>query len=255
VIRSPIDGVVGTSRFDRGAVIRGADKTPLTVVSRIDPLFVTFSMSALDYLTVRRRARSVGERQREEKQGKALEAEVSITLPDDTAYRFAGRVDFTDPQVAPETGTFEVRAVVPNPDRELLPGQYTRVTLPLTFQRDALLIPEQAVVIAQGGVYVMVALPTNRIERRLIVPGPVVDGRMVVARGLAEGERIVVHGINKVRHGSLVDAITVARHEAEVEAQRTESLRGPPPGASRAGQEGGGGPKDDPVQAPSRNQP
>ena len=70
-----------------------------------------------------------------EQQGKALEGRVSITLPDESIYRYEGIVGFTDPQVNPQTGTFAVRAIVPNPDKELLPGQYTRVKMPLEIRR------------------------------------------------------------------------------------------------------------------------
>ncbi len=226
-IKSPIDGVVGSTRFDVGAVIRAADKMPLTTVNRIDPLYVSYSMAALDYLNARRRALGYAERQKAEKEGKALEGEVEMTLPDDTTYAYKGRVAFTDPQVNPETGTFEVRAVVPNPDRELLPGQYTRVTMAVAVNEDALLIPEEAIVVAQGGIYVMVVLPNNHIERRLIVPGPIVEGRMVVAKGVSEGERIVLRGINKVYHGALVDPITLAQHEAELKRESDAAIKAP----------------------------
>ena len=96
---------------------------------------------------------------------------VTITLPDDSIYRYKGAVGFTDPQVNPQTGTFAIRAIVPNPDRELLPGQYTRVRMPLEVREGALLIPEECIVIEQGGVYVYVVLPNNSSSvRRLSVP-------------------------------------------------------------------------------------
>ncbi len=224
-IKAPIGGVVGASRVDVGALIQAGDRTPLTTISLIEPIFVTFSMSALDYLTARRRVHSVSERRESEIGGKALEGEISITLPDDSIYQYTGRVSFTDPQVSPETGTFQVRAVLPNPDRELLPGQFTRVRMPVSVSQDALLIPEESTVVAQGGIYVMVVLPNNRVERRLIVPGPIVDGRMIVSSGLSEGERIIVQGINRVYHGSLAEPITPQQHAAEVAAQQNSVVR------------------------------
>lgn len=171
-IQAPIGGVIGASDVDVGALIRASSSKPLTTVSRIDPIFVTYAMSALDYLNARRRATSYWEQRKAEREGKALEGRVSITLPDDSEYKYKGVVGFTDPQVNPETGTFAVRAIVPNPDKELLPGQYTRVKMPLEVRRNALLIPEETIVIEQGGVYVMVVLPNNRVERRLILLAP-----------------------------------------------------------------------------------
>ena len=183
-------------------------------------------MSALDYLNARRRATSYWEQRKAEREGKALEGRVSITLPDDSEYKYKGVVGFTDPQVNPETGTFAVRAIVPNPDKELLPGQYTRVKMPLEVRRDALLIPEETIVIEQGGVYVMVVLPNNRVERRLIFVGTTIEGNLIVENGLVEGEHIIVHGISKVYHGSLAEPVSLEDYEAELAAQREAETAG-----------------------------
>lgn len=223
-IKAPIGGVIGASGVDVGALIRAGESEPLTTVSDIDPIFVNYAMSALDYLNARRRVRSYWEQRRQELEGKALEGEVSITLPDDTVYRYQGRVGFTDPQVNPETGTFAVRAIVPNPDKTLLPGQYTRVAMPLEVRRGAILIPEESIIIEQGGVYVKVVLPNNRVEQRLIFTGPIVEGMIIVERGLEVDERIIVHGINKVYHGSLAEPISLETYEAELSAEKAAQV-------------------------------
>ena len=228
MIKAPIAGLIGESTVDVGALIRASNIDPLTTISQIDPIHVYFSMSALDYLNARRRVTSRFEDWKSEREGKALEGEVSITLPDDTIYRFSGKVGFTDPQVNPQTGTFAIRAIVPNPDRELLPGQYTRVKMPLEVRKNAMLIPEETILIEQGGVYVYVVLPNARVERRLIFVGPIVDGRMIVEKGLEVGERIIIHGINKVYHGSLADPVDLLEYEAELEQARQASLQADP---------------------------
>jgi membrane fusion protein (multidrug efflux system) len=221
-IKAPISGLIGESKVDVGALIKASNATPLTTISQVDPIHVYFSMSALDYLNARRRVTTDYEEQKADREGKAVEGLVTISLPDDSIYRYRGAVGFTDPQVNPQTGTFAIRAVVPNPDRELLPGQYTRVKLPLEIQRDALLIPEECILIEQGGVYVYVVLPNNRIERRLIFVGPVIKGKLIVEKGLDPGERIVIHGINKVYHGTLTDPITLEAYEAELAGAQSE---------------------------------
>lgn len=218
-MKAPIRGLIGESQVDVGALIRASDSTPLTTVSQIDPIHVYFSMSALDYLNARRRVTSQWQEEKVDREGKAVEGQVTITLPDDSIYRFQGAVGFTDPQVNPQTGTFAIRAILPNPDRELLPGQYTRVRLPLEVRYSALLIPEESILIEQGGVYVYVVLPNNRVERRLIFIGPIIDGKLIVEKGLAAGERIILHGINKVYHGSLADPVTLSDYEAELAAE------------------------------------
>ena len=224
-IKSPIDGLIGESRVDIGALIKSNNALPLTTVSQIDPIDIYFSMSALDYLNARRRVRSYYQAQKIEREGKALEGKVTITLPDETNYKFKGVVGFTAPQVNPQTGTFAIRARAPNPDRELLPGQYTRVRMPLEIKRDALLIPEESILIEQGGVYVYVVLPNNRVERRLIFVGSIVKGKLIVEKGLAAGERIILHGINKVYHGSLVDPITETAYNEELKSKEQAQLQ------------------------------
>ena len=218
-LKAPIAGLIGESRVDVGALIRSGNSEPLTTISQIDPIDVYFSMSALDYLNARRRATSLAAEQKFEEEGKALEGLVTITLPDDSIYRYRGAVGFTDPQVNPQTGTFAIRARLPNPDRELLPGQYTRVKMPLEVRRNTLLIPEECILIEQGGVYVYVVLPSNRVERRLIFVGPIVEGQMIVEKGLDPGERLIIHGINKVYHGSLVEPIGLEEYRAELERE------------------------------------
>lgn len=227
-LKAPIKGLAGESQVDVGALIRAGDSAPLTTVSQIDPIHVYFSMSALDYLNARRRVTSQWQEEKVDREGKAVEGQVTITLPDDSIYRFKGAVGFTDPQVNPQTGTFAIRAILPNPDRELLPGQYTRVRLPLEVRYSALLIPEESILIEQGGVYVYVVLPNNRVERRLIFIGPIVDGKLIVEKGLDVGERIILHGINKVYHGSLADPVTLTDYEAELAAAAAAATQAEP---------------------------
>lgn len=224
IMKAPIGGLIGESKVDVGALIRAGDSSPLTTISQIDPIRVYFSMSALDYLNARRRLHNRYQEQKLEREGKALEGEVTITLPDDSIYRYKGRVGFTDPQVNPQTGTFAIRAIVPNPDRELLPGQYTRVRMPLEIRRDAMLIPEESILVEQGGVYVYVVLDNKRVERRLIFTGPIVDGKMIVEKGLDAGEKIIIHGINKVLHGSLADPVDLADYAAELAQQEAAKV-------------------------------
>ena len=226
-IKAPISGLIGESRVDVGALIRAGNAIPLTTISQVDPIDVYFSMSALDYLNARRRVSTRWEAQKVEREGKALEGAVTLTLPDDSTYRYKGRVAFTDPQVDPNTGTFAVKAVVPNPNRELLPGQYTRVKWPLEERLGALLIPEESILIEQGGVYVYVVLPNNRVERRLIFVGPIVDGKMIVDKGLEAGEQIIIHGINKVLHGSLADPVDSKVYDEELAAAKKAKVETP----------------------------
>ncbi|MCU7376407.1 efflux RND transporter periplasmic adaptor subunit [Paucibacter sp. O1-1] len=198
----------------------------LTRVKQADPIYVTFNMSALDYLNARRRFTSNSAQKVAEAEGKAVEGFVTITLPDDTQYRYLGDVGFTDPSVNPETGTFQVRAELPNPNRELLPGQYTNVRMKLNEVHNAIVIPQKATQVEQGGVYVMVVLPTNKVERRFIVIEHQGNMGVVVRSGLKAGELVIVEGMHRVRHGQLAEPLTAEQyHEREDIILKEQALK------------------------------
>ncbi len=149
-VTAPINGMVGESRVDMGSLVGSGGQSLLTSIKQINPIYVTFNMSALDYLNVQRRATFFEKLEAEEK-GKALQGFIRVNLPDDTEYRHQGNVSFTEPSVNPRTGTFAVRAVLPNPEREFLPGQYTRVRIQLGTVPKAIVVPEETIQIEQGG--------------------------------------------------------------------------------------------------------
>ena len=113
-------------------------------------------------------------------------------------------MDFASPQVSPKTGTFSVRAEMPNPDRVLLPGQFTKVHALLDVRQHATVVPQKALIIEKGGAYVFVMRRDSTAERRFIELGPEFGNNVVVERGLAPGEMIVTEGYNKLTPGMKV---------------------------------------------------
>ena len=220
-IKAPISGMIGGSQADIGALVGSGGISLLTTVQQIDPIYVTFNMSSLDYLNARRRMRTLLEKRKAEEEGKALEGFVRITLPDDSEYRYWGDVSFTDPKVNPKTGTFKVRAVLPNPDSELLPGQYTSARIRLSEFTDAVVIEEEAIRVEQGGLYVMVVMPDNTVEHRFVLVKHYGEQGMVIESGLHEGERIIIEGQHRTRHGQLVVPLTRDEYEKKQASQNT----------------------------------
>ncbi|USD36590.1 efflux RND transporter periplasmic adaptor subunit [Ferrimonas sp. SCSIO 43195] len=218
-IKAPINGLVSRSEVDIGALVGSKGQSLLTRVKQVDPIYVSFNMSALDYLNARRRMTSSSAKIEAETEGKAVEGFVQITLPDNSQYRYWGDVSFTDPSVNPETGTFEVRAVLPNPDRELLPGQYTNVRIKLSEIDNAIVIPQKATRVDQGGVYVMVVLDDNSVERRFIVIEHQGKEGVVVKSGLRAGELVIVEGMHRVSHGQLAQPLTAEEYKAREDAK------------------------------------
>ncbi|WP_372828697.1 efflux RND transporter periplasmic adaptor subunit [Shewanella sp. UCD-KL12] len=221
-IKSPITGLVSRSEVDIGALVGSSGQSLLTRVKQVDPIYVTFNMSALDYLNARRRMTSYTAQKEAESEGKAVEGFVTITLPDNSEYRYLGDVRFTDPSVNPETGTFQVRAELPNPDKELLPGQYTNVRIKLSEVSDAIVIPHKATQVEQGGVYVMVVLPNNKVERRFIVIKHQGKEGVVVQSGLKAGELVIVEGMHRVRHGQLAEPLTAEQYYKKEDVKEKE---------------------------------
>ena len=124
-----------------------------------------------------------------------------------------GYVDFAEPQVDPQTGTFSVRAEMPNPKQVLLPGQFTKVKLLLDVREGAILVPMKAVTIEKGGAYIYTMRKDDTVEKRFIELGPEVGNNVVVERGLAVGETIVVEGFHKLTPGMKV---RISQPEMEV---------------------------------------
>ena len=201
-VSSPISGYISERVADIGTLVGpSTGKSLLATIVKSDTVRIDFSMTALDYLKSKERNVNLGSAQ---DSGHKLNSFVTITLADGTEYPYQGLVDFADPQVDPNTGTFSVRAEMPNPDHRLLPGEFTKVKVLLDVRTDAVTIPIKAMEIEKGGAYIYVVRPDNVVERRFIETGPEIDNSIVVERGLAKDEHIVVEGIHKLSHGMRV---------------------------------------------------
>lgn len=205
-VSSPISGYISERVADIGTLVGpSGGKSLLATVVKSDTVRVDFSMTALDYLRSKDRNVNLGASDSKRK----WNSFVTITLADGSVYPHKGLVDFADPQVDPKTGTFSVRAEMPNPDRSLLPGEFTKVRVLLDVREDAIEIPTKSLVIEKGGAYVYVVRPDSVVEKRFIELGPEVGNKTIVERGLAKGEKIVVEGYHKLSHGIRVNPVPV----------------------------------------------
>lgn len=199
-VRSPISGYVGGRNVDVGTLVGPGGKSLLTTVVKSDTVRVDFSMTGMDYLRSKERNVQLGQKVAERKWNPSI----TVTLPDNTVYPYTGLVDFADPQVDPKTGTFTVRAAMPNPDYVLLPGQVTRVKLLLDVRENAMVVPMRALIIEKGGAYIFVVRPDLICEKRFIELGPEVGNSVIVERGLAPNEHVITEGYHKLTHGQKV---------------------------------------------------
>lgn len=212
-VRSPISGYISERNVDIGTLVGPGGKSLLATIVKSDTVRVDFSMTALDYLRSKERNVNLGHQD----PTRGWNPYITVTLADDSVYPYEGLVDFADPQVDPQTGTFSVRAEMPNPDHVLLPGQFTKVKLLLDVREGAVVVPSKAVIIEKGGAFIYVIRPDNVAERRFIEFGPETDNMMIVERGLIPGERIVVEGYHKLMPGMTVEIVEPVAGEAAAE--------------------------------------
>ena len=206
LVRSPLSGHISERNVDIGTLVGPGGKSLLATVVKSDTILVDFSMTALDYLKSKERNVNLGQQD----STRSWQPNISITLPDKTIYAHRGFVDFADPQVDPKTGTFSVRAEMPNAEHLLLPGQFTKVKLLLDVREDAIVVPHKAVIIEKGGAYIYVMKRDSVVEKRFIELGPEVENKMVVERGLGMNENIVVEGQHKLTPGMKVKVVDPA---------------------------------------------
>ncbi len=219
-VRSPISGHVSQSNVDLGTLVGPGAQSLLATVVKSDTVRVDFSMTALDYLRSKERNVNLGHKD----STRSWDPYITVTLADNSVYPERGLVDFAEPQVDPKTGTFSVRAELPNPDYVLLPGQFTRVKLLLDVRQNAITVPVKSLVIEKGGAYVYVVRPNNKVEKRFIELGPEIGNNVVVERGLATGERVVIEGYHKLSPGMEVRVVEVAPDNDDAMTVATESV-------------------------------
>jgi RND family efflux transporter MFP subunit len=189
-VRAPFDGRIGRHLVNPGNVVGAmGQQTALGQIEQIDPIYVYFTINERDLLRVIERQKPAA--------GPTLEQRripVYFGLANEQGYPHEGRLDFASINVAPTTGTLQLRGIFPNPDRTILPGLFVRVRVPALQQRDALLVPGDAVSFDQQGEFVLVVNDKNIVERRGVKSGPQVGELMVIADGLKPDDLVIVEG-------------------------------------------------------------
>lgn len=196
-VRSPISGYISERLVDIGSLVGPGKNSLLAIVVSSDTVFVEFKMTDLDYQICKSRNVNLGRNDTTRK----WNPYVKVTLADKKEYGFCGAVDFADPKVDSRTGTFTVRAALPNPSHELLPGQFTNVTLLMDVREDAVVVPRKAIVIDRSSSFVYVMRNDGTVEKRYVELGPEQDNRVVIERGIRAGENVVTEGHNKLSNG------------------------------------------------------
>ena len=198
-IRSPISGRVGKSNVTQGALVTADQAAAMTVVQQLDPIYVDVTQSASELFALRRALAASAIREAEG-------LPVTILLGDGSEYPQKGELTFSDVAVDPMTGSVDIRVVVPNPDRMLLPGMYVRAVVSNAVLQDGLLVPQQGITRnVQGDAIAMVVNADNMVEMRTVDVSSTIGDRWLVRGGLVAGDRVIVEGLQKVRPGAEVN--------------------------------------------------
>ena len=194
-VTAPISGRIGRALVTEGALVGQGDATQLAVIQQINPLYVNFTQSANDALALRR-AMSEGKLMRA---GGGDAASVRVVLEGGTEYGLPGKLLFSDLTVDPTTGQVTLRAEVPNPKGELLPGLYVRVRIEQAQVNDAIALPQQAVTRTQQGDTVTVVGADGKLSKRNVKISAAQGNRWIVLEGLKAGEQVMVDGFQKLQ--------------------------------------------------------
>lgn len=216
-IRSPIDGVAGLALVRAGNLVGQDGPTLLTTVSQTDFLRVNFALSEADYVRHRECFTNLDKRDLSwvKKQtakldtgglGEGGDRGVQLALTDGSVYNHLGVIVAANRQIDATTGTITVQALVSNPDGFLRPGQYAHARIRrIEAGQNELVVPEKALIAVQGTYSVAVVGPNNKVQLRRVELGPATNGMQIIANGVAEGDRVVVEGLQKVSDGAPVD--------------------------------------------------
>ncbi|MDH4110229.1 MAG: efflux RND transporter periplasmic adaptor subunit [Gammaproteobacteria bacterium] len=203
-IRSPVTGLASRAVQREGAYLNAASAdATMTYVAAIDPIWVNFSVSQNMAAKLSRQIAS-----EEIITPKNLAFEVEIVMSDGTSYPYKGKISFADPSFSADTGSFQVRAVLPNPEHVLRPGMFVTAFLRGALRPDAVVVPQLAVQMGAKGHLVYVVNESGTAELRPVVVGDFYgDKEIVILSGLASGDRVVVDGVLGVVPGQPVKLV------------------------------------------------
>lgn len=229
-VTAPISGRIGRALVTEGALVGQGDATQLAVIQQINPMYVNFTQSASEVMKLRAAMES-GQFKRA---SGADAASVRIVLEDGTEYARPGRLLFSDLTVDSTTGQVTLRAEVPNPGGQLLPGLYVRVRLEQAQATNAITLPQQAVTRTNQGDSVMVVGADGKVSPRNIKIGSAQRNQWVVIDGLKTGEQVVVDGFQKMQPGAAVKPVPWQPPGAAPAAGAASAPAAPASGAAKA---------------------
>jgi membrane fusion protein (multidrug efflux system) len=214
-IKSPVTGFASYAKVQEGQYLSG-QSSQLTTVDQVDPIWVNFSLSENDMLNLRAQQASG--------QLSAMTAasfEVEVVLANGATYPNKGRITFTNANYSQQTGTFLVRATLPNPDGTLRPGQFVRARVLGAIRPDAIVVPQQSVLQGAKGHFVIIVDKDSKAQIRPVEVGTWDGNNWFITGGLAAGDTVVTEGVARLTPGATVKIIDSAAAPAPGDSKPT----------------------------------
>jgi len=202
---SPITGRIGKSSVTVGALVTADQTAAMSTIQQLDPIYVDVNQASSEWLRLKQEIDSG------RAQSGAADSPVTILLADGRTYAQKGRLQFADVTVDPTTGDFQLRAIVPNPNGELLPGMYVRAVLDEGVLSQGVLAPQQGIARdPKGNATALVVNAQGKVEPREVKVSRTIGDKWLVDDGLASGDRVIVEGLQKVQPGMAVKSVEAA---------------------------------------------
>jgi membrane fusion protein (multidrug efflux system) len=190
--------MIGISKVRVGDYVRPGPGSVLNTISDLGEMRVRFTISEQEYLRI------IKEISKENSELKGAGQSISLKLSDGSLYQHTGKLSFADRQIDPTTGAMTLEAAFPNPEKLLRPGQYVKVLVVTDVRKNALLIPQRAVIEMQGISQVYVVGDSSKVAMRIIQTGPTYKDAYIVEDGLAAGDKIAFGGTQLLRNGTAI---------------------------------------------------
>jgi membrane fusion protein, multidrug efflux system len=197
-IIAPIAGLIGISKVRVGDYVRPGPGSVLNTISDLGDMRVRFTISEQEYLRIMREINKEGS------QLKGAGQSIALKLSDGSLYPHTGKLSFADRQIDPTTGAMTLEAAFLNPEKLLRPGQYVKVLVVTDVRKDALLVPQRAVIEMQGISQVYILGDSSKVQMKIIVTGPTFKDAYIVEDGLAAGDKIAFGGTQLLRNGTVI---------------------------------------------------
>jgi membrane fusion protein (multidrug efflux system) len=226
IIIAPISGRIGRSNVTEGALVTAQQPASLATIQKLDPMYVDVPQSTTEVLRLRR-----GLKEGRLDQNGANQKKVKLITEDGAAYPLEGTLQFRDVTVDPTTGSVVLRVVFPNPNGILLPGMFVRAVVQEGVDKQAILVPQQAVSRdPKGNPLTLIVDAESKVQLRMLTLDRAIGDQWLVSSGLAPGDRVIIEGMQKVKPGVSVKAVPFETGGGKNSGEHKDAF--PPPAKS-----------------------